>query len=111
MTAAAVAVGWAGMAAAEPGWQKPVVAECALAPAADCNVEATCPADAPYVVTGGGGMPKADPQDHAVGITMNLPVSEGVWRVRWRNLSADTPANVKVAVRVNCAATAEEAGW
>jgi len=65
----------------------------------------------PYVVGGGGGMPAADPANHSVAMTMNLPVSENTWRVRWKNLSPAEHAAVKVAVRVKCSNDAAEAGW
>lgn len=98
-------------ASADAQWQPPTALECTLAPGADCNVEAECPADAPYVVAGGGGMPKAEPSDHSVAMTMNLPVSENKWRVRWRNLSRDDEASIKGVVRVKCTASKSEAGW
>lgn len=95
---------------AKSAWQKPVVRDCALAPSGECNLEAGCPADMPFVVTGGGGMPAAEPADHAVAMTMNLPISEQTWRVRWRNMSSSAAAKVKVAVRVRCSDDAAEAG-
>jgi hypothetical protein len=99
-----------GEAFAASSWQPPVVQECSLAPGSDCNVEASCPADMPFIVTGGGGMPMAQPDDHGVAMTMNLPVSNGTWRVRWRNVG-DADASIKVAVRIKCASDAAEAGW
>lgn len=98
-------------ALAKSQWQKPVVMECVLAPSGDCNVEAECPAEAPFVVAGGGGMPKAMPENHAVGMTMNLPISNNKWRVRWRNMSAGDEASIKVAVRIKCSDSESEAGW
>jgi len=50
------------------------------------------------------GMPAAEPANHAVAITMSLPVSDDTWRVRWKNLSPTDAAKVKVAVRVLCGA-------
>ena len=85
--------------------------QCTLAPGADCNVEATCPAEMPYVVAGGGGIPAIEPADHRVAMTMNLPVTQGSWRVRWRNLSDEQAVTGKFAVRVKCSDTAAEAGW
>jgi hypothetical protein len=112
LAALAVSTGaGASAAVAKSAWQDPVVKSCVLAPSADCNVEAQCPANMPYVVSGGGGMPSAEPTDHAVAMTMNLPVAQDTWRVRWRNLSGDEAAKVKVAVRIRCSDTAAEAGW
>lgn len=96
---------------AESVWQKPQVEQCDLGPGGECNLEVTCPSDMPYVVGGGGGMPAADPANHSVAMTMNLPVSENTWRVRWKNLSPAEGAAVKVAVRVKCSNDAAEAGW
>ncbi|MDX1711541.1 MAG: hypothetical protein R3316_10455 [Rhodovibrionaceae bacterium] len=98
-------------ARAESAWQAPLVKDCELAPSGECNVEATCPADMPFAAAGGGGMPAAAPDDHAVAMTMNLPVAKDTWRVRWRNLSKTDPAKVKVAVRVKCSDSPAEAGW
>ncbi len=98
-------------AQAASAWQPPTVMECSLAPGGECNVEAACPADMPFVAAGGGGMPKAEPANHAVAMTMNLPISENKWRVRWRNLSADVTASIKAAVRIKCSDSAAEAGW
>jgi len=98
-------------AAAESAWQKPAVQECTLPPNGECNVEVTCPADKPFVAAGGGGMPAAEPPNHAVAMTMNLPISENAWRVRWRNLSSDMAAKIKVAVRAKCSDDKAEAGW
>jgi hypothetical protein len=100
-----------GPAAAGSAWQKPAVQECSLGPAEECNVEVACPADMPYVAAGGGGMPKAAPADHAVAMTMNLPIAKDKWRVRWRNLAREGNAEIKVAVRVKCSDNAAEAGW
>ena len=55
-------------------WQKPTLTDCELGPGQVCNVEVSCPAEAPFVAAGGGGFPKADPQDNAVAMTMNLPI-------------------------------------
>ncbi len=96
---------------AESAWQKPEVKQCDMGPGDECNLEVTCPADKPYVSSGGGGMPSAEPKVNSVGITMNLPVSENTWRVRWKNLSPDQSAQAKVAVRVKCSDDAAEAGW
>ena len=100
-------------ASAEAGsaWQKPQVEQCEVAPGAECNLEVSCPAEMPYIAAGGGGMPAADPSNHGVAMTMNLPISENTWRVRWKNLSPDIAAKVKVAVRVKCSDNAAEAGW
>ncbi|RMH47506.1 MAG: hypothetical protein D6688_03505, partial [Alphaproteobacteria bacterium] len=92
-------------------WQKPVAKECDLEPGGVCNVEATCPADAPFVAAGGGGFPQVAPKDNAIAMTMNLPINEKTWRVRWRNLSAEDWGKGKFVVRIKCAATAEDAGW
>jgi len=100
---AAALLAWiASPALASPQWQSPAAQECDLAPGGECNVEVTCPADRPILLAGGGGMPAAEPQNHAVAITMSLPISNNTWRVRWKNLSADVTAKVKVAVRVLC---------
>lgn len=99
------AAGLAGMA-----WQPPVVQQCTLGPGEDCNVEASCPAELPWIVAGGGGMPKA-PTDHRVAMTMNLPISKNAWRVRWRNMAETGSAEVKVAVRIKCSDDAAAAGW
>lgn len=101
----------AAPASAATAWQKPTVQECTLGPGAECNVEATCPAAMPYVAAGGGGIPKIAPADNQVAMTMNLPVKEGTWRVRWRNLSADQTVTGKFAVRIKCSDSAAEAGW
>lgn len=100
---------YTGTAIASSSWQPPVVQECEMSPGSDCNVEAACPADMPFIVTGGGGIPMA-PEDHSVAMTMNLPVSNGTWRVRWRNVGSGDAA-IKVAVRIKCASEAAEAGW
>lgn len=96
---------------AKSAWQKPTVVECNMGPGADCNVEVSCPADMPYLVVGGGGIPKIEPAGHSIAMTMNLPIKKDTWRVRWRNLSADQTATGKFAVRVKCSDTAAEAGW
>ncbi|PKQ12522.1 MAG: hypothetical protein CVT70_09260 [Alphaproteobacteria bacterium HGW-Alphaproteobacteria-1] len=98
-------------ALAETKWQAPMVQECILAPGAECNVEAECPADMPYVSAGGGGMPMAEPADHAIAMTMNLPVTESKWRVRWRNLHPTAEAQMKGAVRIQCGSDKAAAGW
>ncbi len=90
-------------AQAEQIWQKPVVKECSLEPGAQCNVEVACPASHPVAVSGGGGMPKATPPENQVAMTMNLPIASNKWRVRWKNMSAENSASVKVAVKVLCA--------
>ncbi len=100
-----------GTAAAGSAWQKPSVMKCSLGPAEECNVEVACPAEMPFVSTGGGGMPGASPADHAVAMTMNLPIAQDKWRVRWRNLSSSASADIKVAVRIKCSDNAAEAGW
>lgn len=92
-------------------WQKPTLTDCELGPGQVCNVEVACPAEAPFVAAGGGGFPKAEPKDNSVAMTMNLPISNGQWRVRWRNLSGTQSAKIKTAVRVKCSDRAEEAGW
>ncbi len=106
---AAVAFPLPVLAAAQ--WSAPQPQQCALGPGEECNVEVTCPADRPYVVAGGGGMPKASRPDHGVAMTMNLPVSENTWRVRWKNMPGGEPVEVTVAVRVKCSDSREEAGW
>jgi hypothetical protein len=83
-------------------WQKPAVKQCNLAPGAQCNVEVTCPSSHPRALSGGGGMPKAMPESNQVAMTMNLPIAENKWRVRWKNMSNTDAANVKVAVKVLC---------
>lgn len=98
-------------AAAISAWQKPTALQCDMAPGADCNLEVSCPADMPFVTTGGGGIPAIEPADHSVAMTMNLPIKEDTWRVRWRNLSSDQTAKAKVVVRVKCSDNAAEAGW
>ncbi|RMF38247.1 MAG: hypothetical protein D6754_07910 [Alphaproteobacteria bacterium] len=98
-------------AVAEAKWQKPIAMACDLEPGGICNVEAVCPEDAPWVVAGGGGIPKAEPEDNAVAMTMNLAINEKTWRVRWRNLSGEDRVKGKFAVRIKCATSAEEAGW
>jgi hypothetical protein len=47
-------------------WQKPVAKNCNLAPSAQCNIEVTCPDSHPIAVSGGGGMPKAMPENNQV---------------------------------------------
>ncbi|GAB4282531.1 MAG: hypothetical protein Kow0058_01030 [Roseovarius sp.] len=101
----------AGAALAEARWQQPVAKECDLEPGGICNVEATCPEQAPWVVTGGGGIPQLEPENNAVAMTMNLPISKNAWRVRWRNLSAAEQAKGKFVIRIKCATTSDEAGW
>lgn len=93
----------AASVSAEQTWQKPTVQECDLAPGAQCNVEVTCPDSHPQVLSGGGGMPKAVPENNQVAMTMNLPIAANKWRVRWKNMSATDSATVKVAVKVLCA--------
>jgi hypothetical protein len=105
------ALGLPAPALAETKWQAPTAQECSLAPGADCNIEAECPADMPYVTAGGGGMPMAEPADHAIAMTMNLPVGEGKWRVRWRNLHPSAEAKMKGAVRIQCSSDKAAAGW
>jgi len=106
---AAVAFPLPALAAAQ--WCAPQPQPCALGPGDECNVEVTCPADRPYVVAGGGGMPEASRPDHGVAMTMNLPVSENTWRGRWKNMHGGEPVEVTVAVRVKCSDSREEAGW
>ena len=98
-------------ASAKSIWQKPIVLQCEMGPGADCNLEATCPEDMPFVATGAGGMPKIEPEDHSIAMTMNLPIKQGKWRVRWRNLSRDKTAKAKAVVRIKCSDSAAEAGW
>ena len=63
----------------------------------------------PYVVAGGGGMPKAEPANHAVAMTMNVAISESAWRVRWQNLGSGDVTNVKVKIRAKC--SNDESVW
>lgn len=109
MAVAMLALPGAVLAASQ--WSKPQPQTCSLGPGEECNVEVTCPAERPYVVAGGGGMPKASRPDHGVAMTMNLPVSENTWRVRWKNMPGGEPVEVTVAVRVKCSDSREEAGW
>ncbi len=99
---ASIGLFFAGPALAAQVWQKPVVKECGLEPGAQCNVEVTCPASHPVVISGGGGMPKATPPENQVAMTMNLPIASDKWRVRWKNMSSTDSASVKVAVKVLC---------
>jgi len=94
--------GTLGLFAQNQVWQKPVVKKCELSPGAQCNVEAICPKSHPIAISGGGGMPKAMPENNQVAMTMNLPVSLDTWRVRWKNLSNTNNAKIKVAVKVLC---------
>ncbi len=98
-------------ASAGSTWQNPAVLMCDMAPGADCNLEARCPVDKPFVVAGGGGLPKIEPPEHSIAMTMNLPIKKDTWRVRWRNLSEDKSAKAKAVVRVKCSDSAAEAGW
>jgi len=98
-------------ALAKSAWQKPAAQQCDMAPGADCNLEVSCPSDMPYVATSGGGIPAIEPADHSVAMTMNLPIKQGTWRVRWRNMSSDQSVKAKMVVRVKCSDTAAEAGW
>lgn len=100
-----------GTPAAAASWQKPEPQECAMGPEEECNVEKKCPADMPYIVTAGGGMPVMEPPKNSVVMTMSLPTNENTWRVRWKNMSKEDSAKVRAVVRIKCAATKEEAGW
>lgn len=110
-----LAIVFGGMAVAgsvyAANWQKPDPQECTLGPGAECNVERQCPADKPYIVVGGGGMPVMDPPQNSVVMTMSLPINETTWRVRWKNMSTTESAKVRAVVRIKCAASKEEAGW
>ncbi|RDD60761.1 hypothetical protein [Ferruginivarius sediminum] len=88
-------------ARADQTWIKPHIEACTLERGDTCGADVKCPDNAPYAVNGGGGMPMADPADHRVAMTMNLPVSANHWRVRWRNLGGKE-TKVKVAIRVLC---------
>jgi len=96
---------------AKSSWQEPTVKICNLGPSVDCNIEAKCPADMPYIVTGAGGLPMTDPSNHSLAMTMNSPTRKDTWRVRWRNLSSDQTVKVKALVRIKCSDSATEAGW
>ena len=89
-------------AQAKERWQKPVVKECSLGANEWCGEDVACPAELPFAVAGGGGMPKASRPDHSVAMTMNVAISENVWRVRWQNLAGGVPTDVKVMIRVKC---------
>lgn len=91
-----------GTAHAKEKWQKPVIKECSLGANDWCGEDVTCPADMPFVVAGGGGMPKASRPDHSVAMTMNVAIAKNVWRVRWQNLGNGAPTDVKVMIRVKC---------
>lgn len=110
-TVASLLLALPATAVAAGRWSPPFAQTCALGPGDECNVEVTCPAERPWIVAGGGGMPKASRADHSVAMTMNLPISEHSWRVRWRNMPGGEPVEVTVAVRVRCSDDREEAGW
>ena len=101
----------AGAAQAGQKWIKPEVKECTLKAGEECNIDKKCPADMPFVVNGGGGMPKVSSQDHSVAMTMNLAVAKDTWRIRYKNLAGGAEVTVKMAARIKCADNAEEAGW
>ncbi len=109
--AVSLTVAGINLAYAEAKWQKPVAQDCSLKGGEKCNVEFKCPAETPFVVSGGGGMPQVDRKDHQVTMTMNLPVDSNTWRVRYRKLSSGPDTNFKMVVRVRCSGSAKEAGW
>lgn len=105
LTALLLAFGFAmlvgNVADAKERWIKPTVIECSMEVGDICGADVSCPEDLPWIVNGGGGMPMASAENHQVGITMNLPISEHGWRVRWRNLGGPA-VKVKVAIHALC---------
>ena len=87
---------------AKEQWQPPHIEECSLAENEHCGADVQCPAELPYVLAGGGGMPKVSRNDHRIAMTMNVAISENAWRVRWQNLAGGQPTDVKVMIRVLC---------
>jgi hypothetical protein len=64
-------------------------------------MDITCPAKTPFVLSGGGGIPKvSDPTNH-LAMTMNVAISPNAWRVRWRNMG-DKKLDVTVMIRALC---------
>lgn len=108
---AALTLAAVGPANAEQKWIKPAVKECTLKAGQECNIDKKCPAELPFIVNGGGGMPKVSSQDHSVAMTMNLAISKDTWRIRYKNLAGGPEVKVKMAARIKCADNAKEAGW
>lgn len=64
-------------------------------------MDVTCPADRPYILSGGGGIPKVSDTAHSLAMTMNVAISPNVWRVRWRNMGTKK-IDTTVMIRVLC---------
>lgn len=88
-------------AIADERWQPPQKVQCSVAPNQDCGMDVQCPAKTPYVLSGGGGLPKVSDAAHNLAMTMNVAISPNTWRVRWRNLG-DKKLDVTAMIRVLC---------
>ncbi len=82
-------------------WENPQNKQCSLQPNQDCGMEAKCPADAPFIQSGGGGLSKVSDKAHHLAMTMNGSISEDTWRVSWRNMG-DKKVDVTVMIRILC---------
>ena len=95
-------------AGADERWQPPQKKQCSLEPNQDCGMDVKCPAKRPWVLAGGGGLPKVSDPAHHLAITMNVAISPNAWRVRWRNMG-DKKLDVTVMIRVLC--TKDDDAW
>jgi len=93
---------------ADERWQPPKKFQCSVEPDKDCGMDVKCPAEMPWVLSGGGGLPKVSDPAHRLALTMNVAISPNAWRVRWRNLG-DRKLEVTAMVRVLC--TSDGDAW
>jgi len=91
----------AATAQAGEKWLAPHKETCSLAPGQDCGADVKCPADRPFALSGGGGIPKVSDANHRLAMTMNVAISQNAWRVRWRNMG-DKKIDVTVMIRALC---------
>lgn len=97
----AIPVLFSTQAGADELWQPPHKENCSVEPGQDCGADVACPSSLPYVVSGGGGIPKISDENHRLAMTMNVAINPGIWRVRWRNMG-DKKVDATVMIRVQC---------
>jgi len=98
----------AAPAMAKEVWLAPQKKQCTLEPGQDCGMDVKCAADTPFVMSGGGGMPKVSNTNHRLAMTMNVAISPNAWRVRWRNFG-EKSLDVTVMIRALC--SSDGAAW
>ena len=98
----------AAPALAKDAWLAPQKKQCTLKPGEDCGMDVKCPADTPFAMSGGGGVPKVSDKNHRLAMTMNVAISPNAWRVRWRNFG-DKALDVTVMIRARC--SSDGAAW